>query len=165
MLRAARAVLAALAVTTAAHAGPSDVVALPASAATSATPDSSIDALLPHLDQLVGEAVQDSDLRLSLEPRAAREVPSDEALVTRARDAWVVLPTLQREGRALRVRLVAVRPGTRVLLSRSELCSADDLDVRVAVMMRDLLQARPESAVPAARAPVKSARRGAPCWR
>jgi len=53
----------------------------------------------------------------------------------------VVLPTLERRPRGLRLRITAVRPGTRVLLTRSELSSADDLDVRVAVMMRDLMQA------------------------
>jgi hypothetical protein len=140
--RAARAVLAALTVTAAAHAGPNDVVALPAAPAREATPDAGVDVLLPRLDQLVTEAVQDLGLTLALEPRSARELPADEELVKRARESWVVLPTLEREGRGLRLRIVAIRPGTRVLLTRSERSSAEDLDVRVAVMMRDLLQAR-----------------------
>lgn len=140
--RAARAVLAALTVTTAAHAGPNDVVALPAASAHTDVPDAGIDVLLPRLDQLVSEAVQDLGLTLALEPRGAREVPGDEELIQRARDSWVVLPSIQREGRGLRLRIVAVRPGTRVMLTRSERSSAEDLDVRVAVMMRDLVQSR-----------------------
>jgi hypothetical protein len=144
--RAARAFLAAFTLTGAAHAGPNDLVVLPAAAAHEAEPDASVDALLPHLDQLVSEAVQDLGLTLALEPRGAREVPADEDLVKQAHDSWVVLPTLEREGRALRVRLVAVRPGTRVLLTRSERSSPDDLDVRVAVMMRDLVQSHPVEA-------------------
>jgi hypothetical protein len=140
--RAARAVLAALTVTAAAQAGPNDVVALPAAPAREAVPDAGVDVLLPRLDQLVTEAVQDLGLTLALEPRSARELPADEELVKRARESWVVLPTLEREGRGLRLRIVAIRPGTRVLLTRSERSSAEDLDVRVAVMMRDLLQAR-----------------------
>lgn len=151
--RAARAVLAVLTVTAAAHAGPNDVVALPAAQADEAAPDAGVDVLLPHLDQLVSEAVQDLGLTLALESRGAREVPRDEELVQRARDSWLVLPSVTREGRGLRLRIVAIRPGTRVMLVRSERSSADDLDVRVAVMMRDLLQSRPEMAsVPSAAA-------------
>jgi hypothetical protein len=92
---------------------------------------------------------------LALEPRGAREQPSDEALIKRAHDSWVVLPTIEREGRGLRVRIIAVRPGTRVMLTRSERTSTDDLDVRVAVMMRDLVQspAAVPSPSPAAAAP------------
>jgi hypothetical protein len=155
--RAARAVLAALTVSAVAHAGPNEVVALPAAPAHETPPDVGVDALLPHLDQLVSEAVQDLGLTLALEPRGAREVPSDDDLVKHAHDTWVILPTLEREGRRFRVRVVAIRPGTRVLLARSERCSEEDLDVRVGVMMRDLVQSRPAapgiaSAAPAAEA-------------
>jgi hypothetical protein len=141
--RAARAVVWSLALLTsagAAHAGPNDVIALPAAPAAESATDAGVATLLPHLDQLVSDAVQDLGLTLSLEPRGAREVPGDGALVKQARDAWVVLPTLERRARGLRVRITAVRPGTRVLLTRSELSSPEDLDVRVAVMMRDLMQ-------------------------
>ncbi len=143
--RAAAAVLAVLTVTAAAHAGPNDVLALPAAAAFETPDDASLEALLPHLDQLVSEAVQDLGLTLTLESRGAREVPSDEQLVKRAHDSWLVLPTLERDGSGLRVRIVAIRPGTRVMLTRSERSSAEDLDVRVAVMMRDLVQSHPEA--------------------
>ncbi|RYZ08591.1 MAG: hypothetical protein EOO73_06980 [Myxococcales bacterium] len=141
--RAARALVLALPVllgTAAAHAGPTDVVALPAAPAAESATDAGVATLLPHLDQLVSEAVQDLGLTLSLEPRGIREVPGDSSLVKHARDSWVVLPTLERRPRGLRIRITAVRPGTRVLLTRSELSSPEDLDVRVAVMMRDLMQ-------------------------
>ena len=138
--RAVRAVLALLTVTAAAHAGPNEMVVLSAARPHDSAPDASIDLLLPRLDQLVAEAVQDLGLTLALEPRGARELPSDDDLLKRARDSWVVLPTIEREGRGLRVRIVAIRPGTRVMLTRSERTSPDDLDVRVAVMMRDLVQ-------------------------
>jgi hypothetical protein len=155
--RAARAVLAALTVSAAAHGSPNEVVALPAAPVDDTTRDPGIDALLPRLDQLVSEAVQDLGLTLALQPKSAREVPSDDQLVKRAKDSWVVLPTLEREGRGLRVRIVAIRPGTRILLTRSERSSQDDLDVRVAVMMRDLVQSRPAAAQPpeATSAPVE----------
>ena len=151
--RAARAVLALLTITAAAHAGPTDMVALPAARAHPDAPDAGVDLLLPRLDQLVSEAVQDLGLTLALEPREAREQLNDEALIKRARESWVVLPTIEREGRSLRVRIIAVRPGTRVMLTRSERTSTEDLDVRVAVMMRDLVQSSPAAPVPAAAAP------------
>lgn len=139
---AVRAALLALTVTAAAHAGPNDVVTLRAVAVgeSEGVTDPAVDTLLPHVDQLVSEAVQDLGLTLALEPRGAREVPSDGSLVRHAQNSWVVLPTIERRARGLRVRITAVRPGTRVLLTRSELSSPEDLDVRVAVMMRDLMQ-------------------------
>jgi hypothetical protein len=142
--RAARAVLAALALSSVAHAGPSDVVALPAASPHADEVDPGIEALLPHLDQLVTEAVQDLGLNQTLTPRGARELVSDDDLIKRAHDAWVVLPTLEREGRALRLRIVAIRPGTKLMLTRSERTSQDDLDVRVPVLLRDLIQSRGE---------------------
>lgn len=150
--RALRAVLAILTLTAGAHAGPNDVVALPAASVQSpgSLPDANVEALLPRLDLLVTEAVQDLGLTLALEGRGAREVPRDDELVQRAEQSWVVLPTLQQEGRSLRLRIVAVKPGTRVLLARSEPCAPDELDVRVAVMMRDLVQS---SRVPTGAAP------------
>jgi hypothetical protein len=140
--RAARAVLAALTLSAVAHAGPSDVLALPAVSTHAEQPDPDIEALLPHLDQLVSDAVQDLGLNQTLTARDPREVPSDDELIKRARDAWVVLPTLEREGRGLRLRIVAVRPGTKLMLTRSERSSQDDLDVRVPVLLRDLIQGR-----------------------
>lgn len=140
--RAARAVLAALTLSAVAHAGPNDVLALPAVSTHAEKPDADIEALLPHLDQLVSDAVQDLGLNQTLTARDAREVPTDDDLIKRAHDAWVVLPTLEREGRGLRLRIVAVRPGTKLMLTRSERSSQDDLDVRVPVLLRDLIQGR-----------------------
>jgi hypothetical protein len=152
--RALRAVLAILTLTAGARAGPNDVVALPAASEQDPghLPDAGVEAQLPRLDQLVNEAVQDLGLTLALEPRGAREVPKEEELVERAQQSWVVLPTLRSEGRALRLRIVAIRPGSRVLLTRSERCSVEDLDVRVAVMMRDLVQLQSSAPAAAARA-------------
>lgn len=156
--RAARVVLAALTLAANAHAGANEVVALPAAstAVESEAPDATVDALLPRLDQLVSEAVQDLGLTLALERRGARQVPSDEELVEQAHDSWLVLPTLARDGRKLRLRISAIRPGTRVIATRSELISEDDLDVRIAVMMRDLLQAPLPSGAPTTEQPAAS---------
>ncbi len=128
------------------------MIALRAAAATegSAEPDAGVAAQLPNVDRLVTEAVQDLGLTLALEPRGAREVPSDDELVERAKESWVVQPSLAREDDGLRIRIVAVRPGTRVMLVRSEATSEDELDVRVAVMMRDVLRGKAEVASPVA---------------
>jgi hypothetical protein len=141
-LGAVSALLTLLTLTSAVAAGPRDVVVLPAASASRALPDAELDGLLPRLDQLATEAAQDLGFSLSLVPRKERSVPTDEQLVSEAHESWVVLPTLEREGRGLRLKLVALSPGSSVLLTRSELSSSDDLDVRVAVMMRDLLQMR-----------------------
>ncbi|HYP91204.1 MAG TPA: hypothetical protein VEQ59_23725 [Polyangiaceae bacterium] len=133
--------VAALSLSGLAHAGPNDVVALPSAAAGTGPVDPTIDALLPQLDLRIADAVQDSGLTLALEPRGPREVPTEAKLVKRAQDSWVVLATLERRSRSLSLRITAIRPGTRVLLTRVERSSPEDLDVRVAVMMRDLLQA------------------------
>ena len=64
--RAARAVLAAFTLSATAHAGPNDVVALPAAIPQpQAEVDATLDPLLPRLDQLVTEAVQDLGLTLA----------------------------------------------------------------------------------------------------
>jgi hypothetical protein len=149
--RALRAVFVALTLTAGAHAGPNDVVALPAASEQEpgSVPDAGVEAQLPRLDQLVNEAVQDLGLTLALEARGAREVPSEEELVERAQQSWVVLPTLRADGRALRLRIVAIRPGSRVLLTRSERFSVEDMDVRVAVMMRDLVRPQDNTAAAA----------------
>jgi len=137
--RFARVVLLVLSIAAHAQATQNDVVALPAAPARGGLADASLEPLLARLDQLVAEAIQDLGLTLALEPRGARELLSDEELVSRAGQSWVVLPTLEAEGSALRLRLIAVRPEARVLFTRSEAVSEGELDVRVAVMMRDLV--------------------------
>ncbi|HYQ17732.1 MAG TPA: hypothetical protein VEQ58_18290, partial [Polyangiaceae bacterium] len=99
--RAAWAVLlATLSLTSLAHAGPGDVLALPSAAAGNGPADPALDALLPQLDQLIADALQDSGLTLALEARGAREVPSEASLVKRAQESWVVLATLERRSRS-----------------------------------------------------------------
>ena len=146
--RAVSAGCAALLWASAASAEPNDVVVLASTAPLGANMDPGLEALLPKLDQLVLEATQDLELTLALGQRRLRQIPSEETLVEQARDGWVVLPMLSREGRALRLRISAVRPGTSVILTRSELCTEQELDVRVAVMMRDLVQSRPAARTP-----------------
>jgi hypothetical protein len=141
--RALFAGLATLLLSSMGQAGERDIVPLPAALRSGSDSDAELVQLLPRLDHLVSEAAQDLGLTMTLEPRGAPGILSDEELVQRARASWVVKPELSRENGALRLRLVAVAPGSKVLRVRSELATAGELEVRVAVMMRDLVRSSP----------------------
>lgn len=96
--------------------------------------------LSQELDSIVAEAVQDLGLELSVSesPQDAVTRVSDEDLIRRARLGWVISPRLEREGRRLRLRIIAVPPGSEVLLSKSQLIAPSQLEVKAAVMLRDL---------------------------
>jgi hypothetical protein len=65
----------------------------------------------------------------------------EAALVGRATEIWVVSPRLRRSGSELELRLVAIAPGSNVVLSRAEDVTEGDLEVRALVMLRDLMRA------------------------
>ena len=99
-----------------------------------------------QVDAILSEAVQDLGLTLTVSDRSRRK-PSDEALVERAHDSWLISPRLSFEGSELRLRIVAVAPGENVLRERTQLVDAEALEVRANVMMRDVihsLTANPE---------------------
>ncbi len=109
-----------------------------------------------QLDAVLAEAAQDLGLTLDVSERAEAEerALTEEALITRARSAWVFSPRLRLVGNAVQVRLVAVAPGSRVLLVRNQSMDEDELGVRAMVMMRDLVEAgRHERGEPGAQAP------------
>lgn len=95
-----------------------------------------------RLDAILGEAAQDLGLTIDVSGRGAfseRDL-SEEALVERARDSWVVSPRVEFDGGRLRVRIVAVAPGSEVLLVRVQELEARELPVRAMVMLRDVVQ-------------------------
>jgi hypothetical protein len=66
-------------------------------------------------------------------------------LIERAQDSWIVSPRIDADGNVLRLRIVAVPPGSRVALVSVETARSADVDVRALVMLRDLVQAgRPQ---------------------
>jgi hypothetical protein len=102
------------------------------------------------LDAILSEAVQDLGFTLDISRRRGRgriDV-SEAALVGQAGDAWVVSPRLLTEGRSLELRLIAVAPGSNVVLSRVEDVSEGDLEVRALVMLRDLMGTSKRAAEP-----------------
>lgn len=104
------------------------------------------------LDRVLTEAAQDLGLLVDVGaqkpslPRAFRDGELVEE--ARERNAWLVSPRIERDGGELLVRIVAVPPGSRVVLVREERMSAARLPVRAVVMLRDLVLQRASAARP-----------------
>src|SRR4051812_33141113 len=99
--------------------------------------------LARQLDAILSEAVQDLGLTLTVSDRS-RVLPSDDALIERARDSWLISPRVSLEGSGVRLRIVAVAPGENVLRERSQHVDLQALEIRANVMMRDVVHsARP----------------------
>lgn len=105
--------------------------------------DSALARWARQLDAILTEAVQDLGLQIDVSARArdSRHSLDEDALVTRAEESWVISPRLELAGDRLRVRIMAVAPGSRVLLVRSQELSPREVPVRALVMTRDLVQA------------------------
>src|SRR3954451_6108367 len=125
-------------------AGPNDALLLPA-----AIPDKGELARQPEsveqltrvarqVDAILSEAVQDLGLTLTVSDRS-RVLPTDDALVERARDSWLISPRVSLEGSGVRLRIVAVAPGENVLRERSQRVDIQTLEIRANVMMRDIV--------------------------
>ncbi len=136
-----------------ARAGPDDVtllptvtpVATPGAAPELQRPDRSQGRALVRwarqLDVILGESAQDLGLKLDVSSRGERLETDEEALVARAKDSWVVSPRLSLEGGVIHLRLVAVAPGSKVILVRTQDVEPREFEVRAMVMLRDLVQA------------------------
>jgi hypothetical protein len=143
--QAAALATALLGVSAVALAGPSDAILLP-----TALPDKSELALHPEnteqltklahqLDAILSEAVQDLGLTLTVSDRS-HVVPTDDMLVERAAESWIVSPRVSLEGSGIRLRIVAVAPGQNVLRERTLRFDQQELEVRANVMMRDVVR-------------------------
>jgi hypothetical protein len=145
ILRAALAT-AILGLPSVALAGPNDAILLP-----TAVPDKSELALHPEsteqltklarqLDAILSEAVQDLGLTLTVSDRSRDAIPTDDTLVERATESWIVSPRVSMEGSGVRLRIVAVAPGQNVLRERTLRFDPQELEVRANVMMRDVVR-------------------------
>lgn len=97
-----------------------------------------------YLGQVVVEAAQDLDLSLDLSGRQDLRVESlsSENLVTLAASSWVIVPIIGVAGDGdFEVTLIVVPPGSEVVLSKSQSLGKSELEVRVMVMLRDLVAA------------------------
>jgi hypothetical protein len=95
-----------------------------------------------HIDMTLGEAAQDLGLTIDVSGRATTSSDdlSEDNLVARASESWVVSPRLEIDAGRVRLSILAVAPGSRVLLVRSQEVEAREADLRAMVMMRDLIQ-------------------------
>jgi hypothetical protein len=98
--------------------------------------------LARQLDGVVVDAAQDLGLSVDVSagPQTA-ESTTDKALADKATTGWVISPRLALDRGLVALRIVAVAPGSKVVLSRSETAKPAELDVKVALMMRDLVGA------------------------
>lgn len=109
------------------------------------------------MDGLLAEAVQDMNLSLGVADRSdfdADRVTQDALTELGEGTDWVLLPELIVERGKLRVRLTMVAPGSSVLLVRTELVTPRDLEVRLMVMTRELVQTGRGASAKRERAPV-----------
>jgi hypothetical protein len=123
-------------------------------------PDPELEHQLATLGRELYSVVVDAaqDLGLTIDVSAARNEPSgapltEQALVQQAAASWVFSPRVGFDGSAVVVRIVAVRPGSQVLLVRTEKIKAAEMEVRTVLMMRDLVRAGEGGAVTAAPTP------------
>ena len=100
-------------------------------------------ALGRELDSVIIDAAQDLGLTLDVSERPTETTspPSESALIDRAKGGWVFSPRLAFDGRRVVIRIVAVAPGSSVLLVRSETLAREEIEVRAVLMMRDLVHA------------------------
>jgi hypothetical protein len=113
--------------------------------------------LARQLDGVVVDAAQDLGLSVDVSsgPQTV-EGTTDRALVEQATTDWVFSPRLALDRGLVVLRIVAVAPGSKVVFSRVETTKPNELDVKVALMMRDLVGATARSAPPT---PAEAARR------
>jgi hypothetical protein len=98
--------------------------------------------LARHVDVLIHEAAQDLELSVDVSRRAELDRDlSDEAMVELVSDSWLVAPRLIARRRGLSLEMRVLRPGSPVLYERIEGIEPDELEMKVAVMMRDLVEA------------------------
>lgn len=154
LLRAALVAVASL-VATIAYAEPSSedtprlAVVLPVSVAGSMNVDRD------SLDALLEESARDLGLSVAVPPEKIHRAEARLSAQARELDRLVIVPTLRRRGDRIEIRIVMASPTGAVLQSRVERAEPEDVEVRAAVMLRDLVRSEPppRPAIPSAPKP------------
>lgn len=95
-----------------------------------------------QLDSLLSDTAQDLGLEVDVGRAPAGDFDEGElARLAANRRALVILPIVHVADSGLQLRIVAARPDSKVLLSRVQQLTADQLDVRAVVMLRDVVRA------------------------
>ncbi|HEY8945096.1 MAG TPA: hypothetical protein VIM73_12580, partial [Polyangiaceae bacterium] len=98
--------------------------------------------LAQKVDAVLHEAVQDLGLTLDVSERSELDPnTTEEELVERAEDRWVISPELERNRDGYSLRIAAVPPGSRVLYVRTQTLSPEEFEMRIVLMMRDVVEA------------------------
>lgn len=96
-----------------------------------------------EVDAILADAAQDLGLVLDLNarlPELPHAIRDHEVLEeARAHAAWIISPRIERDGGELLVRIVAARPGSKLVFVRTERTTVEALPVRIVVMLRDLV--------------------------
>jgi hypothetical protein len=100
-----------------------------------------------QLDLTLSDAAQDLGFTLDLSERSnqeGRELSDLEVLDRAARGSrWVVYPSLDTRSSDLILRLLAVAPGSKVAVVRTEAVKPADLAIRAVIMLRDVMMGKP----------------------
>lgn len=131
----------ALSWTSLTYAGPGDLLLFPTQVAATEKLQTSAGEQAQLLDEVLEGAAQDLNLTLmrqapSLEP----DELSEDSLPGLARTAWVVVPTLTLDAQGIKVKLTAVAPGSRVLLTRVQRLQVSELELKAVVMLQELVE-------------------------
>lgn len=97
-----------------------------------------------EIDAVLADAAQDLGLSIDVGRRGAETAQARDADFAESAaglGAWVFSPRIERDGGDLLVRIVALPPGSKVVLVRAERMSAERMPVRLVVMLRDLVRA------------------------
>ncbi len=125
--------------------GPSEAILLPTAVLEKAEPTprpenaEQLAKLAPSARCHLERTVQDLGLILTVSDRS-RALPTDDALIERAHDSWLISPRVSLEGSDVRLRIVAIAPGENVLRERAQSVAVQELEIRANVMMRDVVR-------------------------
>jgi hypothetical protein len=106
-------------------------------------------ALAKRVDSLVADAIEDGGHELVLpgthaETDASKKpCESEQELLNRAKQGWVIRPQLIVQGDELMLRLVAATPSSRVLRVLTQSVTDQDVNVRAVVMVSELMASNP----------------------
>lgn len=105
-------------------------------------PDPQLQGLTQRVDAVLHEAAQDLGLAIEVSERGKLDwnrIPDER--IEQTPSAWLVYPELARAPGGLVLRITATPPGSKVQYVRTQTLWPDELEMRVVLMMRDLLEA------------------------
>jgi hypothetical protein len=114
-------------------------------------PSNHLVALAKRVDSLVADAIEDGGHELVLpgahDDADASKKPceSEEELLNKAKQGWVIRPQLILQGDELTLRLVAATQSSRVLRVLTQTVTEQDINVRAVVMVSELMASNPLS--------------------